>query len=316
MSILSVPSRQCFGIFQRSMIQSSELPLCEVLDNSLIADAFEEDDVDFGIADEDVFTPAITLWAMVSQFLFQGPGRSCKAAAGRVVSLLAQTADRVVCQNAGNYCRARAKIPTKTIRKIALRLASQGELECLRLDDPASPIDSNQAEDRLSPSVVAEIRSIPIHGRIIMIDGFTVDGPDTPENQAKYPQNPAQQDGLGFPMLRCVCLVSMLTGLLIELGYAAYSGKGTGETSIVRQLRSALRAGDIVVADSYHCTYWFLAMCLSMGVHVVMKNHHKRDDNPIGSKRLSQTERIVRWDRPKRPTWMTKKRVPPSRSVH
>lgn len=65
------------------MIQSGELPLCEVLDSSLIAEAFDEDHVDFGIADEAVFTPAITLWAMVSQFLFQGPGRSCKAAGCR-----------------------------------------------------------------------------------------------------------------------------------------------------------------------------------------------------------------------------------------
>ena len=49
-----------------------------------------------------------------------------------------------------------------------------------------------------------------------------------------------------------------MTGMLIDLGYAAYSGKGTGETAILRQLSSTLRAGDIVVADSYHCTYWFI----------------------------------------------------------
>lgn len=151
---------------------------------------------------------------------------------------------------------------------MTLRLASQAELACLHFDDPTSIVDPDQAEARLSPKVISEIRSIPIHGRIIMIDGFTIDGPDTAENQKKYPRNPAQEEGLGFPMIRCVCLVSMLTGLLVDLGYAAYSGKGTGETSIVRQLRSALRTGDIVVADSYHCTYWFLAMCLTAASHV------------------------------------------------
>ncbi len=83
-------SPRCFSIFQRSMIQSNKLPLCEILESTLIADAFEEDGIDFGFADEDVFTPAITLWAMVSQFLFKGTGRSCKAAAGRVVSLWAK----------------------------------------------------------------------------------------------------------------------------------------------------------------------------------------------------------------------------------
>ena len=74
----------------------------------------------------------------------------------------------------------------------------------------------------------------------------------------------SQKEGLGFPILRCVCLISMVTGMLFDLGYAAYSGKGTGETAILRQLRSSLRAGDIVVADSYHCTYWFIAMCLQI----------------------------------------------------
>ena len=59
MSILSSSSLQCFSIFQRSMIQANELPLCEVLDSSLFAEAFQEDNVVFGIADEDVFTPAI-----------------------------------------------------------------------------------------------------------------------------------------------------------------------------------------------------------------------------------------------------------------
>ena len=307
MSILSIRSLQCFSIFQRSMIQTNELPLCEVLDSSLIAEAFQEDDVVFGIADEDVFTPAVTLWAMVSQFLFKEEGRSCKAAAGRVVSLLAQIAGRVVAQNAGNYCRAKAKIPISTIKKITLRLASEAELRCLEFDDPMSAIESDEAEARLSPRVIAEIRSVPIHGRIIMADGFTIDGPDTVENQQKYPQNPAQEDGLGFPILRCVCLISMMTGMLIDLGYAAYSGKGTGETAILRQLRSSFRPGDIVVADSYHCTYWFIAMCLKIGVHVVMKNHHKRDDNPIGAKMINETERTIKWARPQRPKWMSKK---------
>jgi putative transposase len=76
MSILPIRSLHFFSIFQRSMIQASNLPLCEVLNSSLIAETFQEDKVSFGNADEDVFTPAITLWAMVSQFLFSGAGRT------------------------------------------------------------------------------------------------------------------------------------------------------------------------------------------------------------------------------------------------
>jgi len=92
MSILSPNSVDCFTLFKRSLIQSDDLPLAEVLSDQLFKDVFEEERVVFGLADEDVFTPAITLWAMVSQFLFSGPGRSVKAAAGRIVSLYAQVA--------------------------------------------------------------------------------------------------------------------------------------------------------------------------------------------------------------------------------
>ena len=162
MSILPIQSPQCFNIFKRSMIQADHLPLSDRLDSSLIAKAFEEDKIVFGIADEDVFTPAITLWAMVSQFLFSATRRSCKAAAGRVVSLLAQTTGRVVTQNAGNYCRAKAKIPVASIRKIALRLTTQAEQQSPAFDDLCSEIDIEQAEQRLSPRVIAQIRSVPL----------------------------------------------------------------------------------------------------------------------------------------------------------
>ena len=205
MSILASFSLRCFSIFQRSMIQANELPLCEVLDSSLFANAFEEDEVVFGIDDENVFTPAITLWAMISQFLFKQEGRSCKAAAGRVVSLMAQIAGRVVAQNAGNYCRAKAKIPVSTIRKITLRLASEAELGCLEFDDLTTVLESDQAQERLSPRVIAKIRSLPIGGRIIMVDGFTIDAPDTAENQAKYPQNQLKPKGWDFQF--CVACV-------------------------------------------------------------------------------------------------------------
>lgn len=125
MTILSSPAILGFSLFKRSLIQGDHLPMAEVLDSQIISDVFRENEIVFGIADEDVYTPAITLWAMVSQFLFSGTGRSCKAAAGRVVSLCAQTCGRVVAQNAGNFCRARAKIPMGAMREITRRLASR-----------------------------------------------------------------------------------------------------------------------------------------------------------------------------------------------
>lgn len=306
MSILSTPASLRFDLFRRSLIQTEHLPMADVLNCHVIEEVFEEHKIVFGIADEDVFTPAITLWAMVSQFLFSGSGRSCKAAAGRVVSLWSRIAGRVVSQNAGNYCRAKAKIPMVAIREITRRLAHHAEQGARAFDDVTSPLDEDQAEDRLSPSVIAQVRMRPLRGRIILVDGFTVDAPDTPENQAAFPQNPSQAEGLGFPVLRCVALFSLTTGLLIDLAFAPYSGKGSGETSLLRKLKGSLRPGDILVADSCYCTYWLIAMCQQMGVEVVMKNHQKRDDHPLGAMRISDSERTIKWLRPDRPDWMSK----------
>lgn len=304
MSILSARSPQSFSIFKRSMIQADDLPLSDILSSDLIANVFKEEKIRFGIADDDVYTPAITLWAMISQCLSSGSARSCRAAAGRVVSLWAQIAERVVSSNAGNLCRAKAKISIQAIRKITRRLASEVEAKNILFDDLLLPLDSEQSEERLSPRVIAAIRSQPICGRLLMADGFTIDGPDTPENQAKYPQNSAQAEGIGFPILRCVVLISLVTGMLCDLAFAAYAGKGTGESALLRQIKGSLRRGDTLVADSYYCTYWLIATCASMGVNVVMKNHHKREDDPIGAKRLNEHERVVNWLRPARPSWM------------
>ncbi|WP_404307082.1 IS4 family transposase [Neorhodopirellula lusitana] len=307
MSILSVRAPDCFRIFQRSLIQSNDLPMADLLSDRLIAEVFEQERVNFGIADDDVFTPAITLWAMVSQFLFSGTGRSVKAAAGRVVSLYAQIDRRIVAQNAGNYCRAKAKIPVSALKKLTRSVACRAELHALDSDDLQNPLEPDQAEERLSPIVMAAIRSQAIVGRLINVDGFTIDAPDTPANQRKYPQNPAQAEGIGFPILRCVGLISAATGLLIDLASAPYSGKGSGETTLLRQLKKSLRCGDILVADSYYCIYWLICMCQSIGVEIVMKNHHKRDNDPLGANRISENERTASWLRPPRPTWMSKR---------
>ncbi|EMI43414.1 hypothetical protein RRSWK_03935 [Rhodopirellula sp. SWK7] len=43
----------CFSIFQRSLIQSNDLPMADLLSDRLVAEVFEQERVKFGIADED-----------------------------------------------------------------------------------------------------------------------------------------------------------------------------------------------------------------------------------------------------------------------
>ena len=174
-----------FSIFRRSLMQKDGLPLADVVDSDLFARGFAGHDVDFGDDEDAVYTPAITLWALVSQVFFASEQRSCKAAVLRVASLWA-TLGRSVCNtNTGAYCRARLKIPFEVVRDITRRIALEAELQVSH-DDIDMDSDVN-----LSPRVVDEVRSESSGGRVLLLDGFTITAADTPENQAEYPQNPA-----------------------------------------------------------------------------------------------------------------------------
>jgi len=225
--------------------------------------------------------------------------RSCKAAVLRIASLWVALGQTVCDTNTGAYCRARQKIPFEVVRDITRQIACDAE-DRVSHDDIDDESDGN-----LSPRVMEEVRSQSSGSRVLLLDGFVVTAADTPENQAAYPQNPVQEEGLGFPILRCVTLTSLFTGMLFDLACGPYSGKETGETALMRELFDVLRPGDILVADCYHCNYWLIAACRQRGVHIVMKNHHKRDDHPADAVRLRKGERLVTWTRPGRPAWMS-----------
>jgi hypothetical protein len=67
---------------------------------------------------------------------------------------------------------------------------------------------------------------------VFIADGSHVWMPDTPENQAVYPQPVVQQPGIGFPLARVAVLLSLATGACHDLAIAPYAGKGTGETRL------------------------------------------------------------------------------------
>ena len=59
--------------------------------------------------------------------------------------------------------------------------------------------------------------------------------PDTPANQAAYPQQGAQQPGVGFPIVRLVTLLSLASGMLRDVALGPYAGKEGHETALFRR---------------------------------------------------------------------------------
>ena len=82
--------------------------------------------------------------------------------------------------------------------------------------------------------------------------------PDTPANQAAYPQSRTQKPGLGNPLCRMAGIVCLGSGVLLDAAVGRYRGKGSDEQSLLRSMLDVLESGDILLGDAYYATYFLL----------------------------------------------------------
>jgi len=268
-----------FRLILSSFLQKEGLPFADVLPEERIQEAFAEEGADFAREEEDVYTPAATLWAFLSQVLFKSEQRSCLAAVSRVLVLLVALGRKPCAKNSGAYCRARAKLPEPVIRRLTREVAEGCE------------------------------RAVPQgwlwHGRhVFLADGTTASMPDTPENQGEYPQHVAQQPGLGFPIVRLVVLFSLATAMVCDMALGPYSGKETGEPALLRALLGGVDPRAILLTDRYYCCYFMIALVLLGRRDFVTRLHQCRKTDFRHARRLGKGDHLVEWTRPARPDWM------------
>ncbi len=276
-SVDSLPAR--FRLVLNSFLQQPGLPFADVLREDHIQAAFDEQGIAFAQEEDEIYTPQLTLWASLSQVLFQGEQRSCLAAVSRVIVLLISLGQEPPSDNTGAYCRARAKLPVAIIRRLTCEVADRCE------------------------------RAVPAswlwHGRHVkLVDGSTCSMPDTECNQSEYPQPTSQAAGVGFPLARFVVLLSLATAMISDLAIGPYSGKETGESALLRKSLERLNPGDILLADRYFCSYFMVCLLLSAGVDFVTRLHQRRTADFRRGQRLGAGDHVVVWSRPDKPEWM------------
>src|SRR5271169_1360221 len=134
------------------------LPFADSLSETNILDVLN----DHGVKYRDrVFGPVTTIWGFLSQVL--SDDHSCRDAVSRIIAHRASAGLKVCSPNTASYCNARARIPNAVLRCLAKRTAQQ-----LQAGLP---------------------NAWKWNGRSVFIaDGSHVSMPDTPENQARYPQ--------------------------------------------------------------------------------------------------------------------------------
>jgi putative transposase len=183
-------------------------------------------------------------------------------------------------EDTGDYCRARAK----------LSLAALQDL-------------SREVADELDQSAESKwLWKGKHHAKLI--DGFTFTMPDTPKNQAVYPQQQSQQPGVGLPIARAAAIISLATACVMDLAIAPYQGKETGESALLRSMLGSFSRGDIAVMDRYYCSFMMIALLWGQGTHTCARKHHLRHSDFRRGKRLGKYDHLIVWTRPLRPTWM------------
>lgn len=252
------------------------LPFVDILSEKLIARVFAKHGGIFGRT----YTTAIVLWAFMGQVLRDGKEASCQSAVARISSYLGLSSQDDVDPDTRDYCRARAKLPEAALHELTTTIANEAE----RLVEPQHLWKGRHAK---------------------LIDGSTFMMPDTPKNQAVYPQNPAQKPGIGFPLPRFVVVLSLATACVIDCAIAKYKGKETGETALLRQILGCFCKGDVAVADRFYGNYWMIALLMQSGVDVCFRKHQKRHTDFRRGRRLGKDDHIVTWQRPNRPPWMS-----------
>jgi hypothetical protein len=244
------------------------LPFADALTELSILDALDAHGVQFR---NRLFSPVTTIWGFLSQVLSED--HSCRDAVSRIIAHRAAQGVQTCSPNTASYCNARARIPTPVLRTLARRTAQQ-----------------------LQASVAEQWKW---NGRSVFVaDGSHVSMPDTPQNQASYPQPAVQQPGIGFPLARITVLLSLATGACRDLAIAPYAGKGTGETTLLRQMYDSLSPGDVIVADALFDNYFLACELRQRGIELVARVQAER----VGSR--TERCRLV-WRRPNKPRGMT-----------
>jgi hypothetical protein len=258
------------GFLRRQFLQDGDLPFTNVLTEDIIAQALAT----VGNWLDRIFSPLVTLWVFLGQVL--SADHSCRAAVARLIAHRLARGQRACSAQTGAYCQARKRLPEAFFSQTALRTGRA-------LDDGADKGWLWKGR------------------RVYVYDGSSVTMPDTPANQAEYPQPVAQKPGLGFPLARIAAVFSLACGAVVGLGICRYAGKGQSDLGLLRKLLGLFRPGDVMLADRLMCAWTEMVMLKLRGVDSVCRLSSHRTDDFRRGRRVGEGDHVVQWPKPPKP---------------
>ncbi len=223
-----------------------------------------------------LYNPLQTLSMFLTQALDEDS--SCQ----NIVNTVALNTNKNISITTGGYCRARQRLHVEMIK--------------------------NLTQQTSKDSLVKVPKRWKFKGRdIYLVDGTTFTMPDTKENQKAYPQQASLPQGLGFPICRAVGIISLYSGTIVDACVSTYQGKGASEQVLLRSMLHNFKKGDIILADAFYNTYYFLNFLIKNGIDIVMVQNGARAQTTDFTKGdiLGKKDHLITLKKPvKKPDWM------------
>lgn len=225
-----------------------------------------------------LYTPLRTLWTFLYQAL--SADGSCRSAVAHLLAWLCCSQEEQASAKTDPYCKARSRLPEALVQDLFHQSGRDLQQRC-----PATRL---------------------LQGRpILLADGTTLSMPDTPQNQARYPQPGHHKPGVGFPILRLVGLISLSCGAVLNVAFGPWRGKQTGEMALLRQMLGEITLGMVLLADGLFSSYWLIAALQQRGADLLARHDGKRRVNWRSGQRLGKQDHVATWHKPPRPAWMS-----------
>jgi Transposase DDE domain len=258
------------SFLRQQFLQDGGLPFTNVLTEEVIAEALTA----LGGWLDRIFSPLVTLWVFLGQVL--SADSSCRAAVARLLAHRLAPGQSPCSAETGAYCQARKRLPESFFADVARHTGRA--------------LDAN-----VDPQWLWKGRRVHVY------DGSSTSMPDTPQNQAAYPQPVTQKPGLGFPLARIAAVFSLACGAVLDVGICRYAGKGQSELGMLRTLWDLFRPGDVMLADRFMCAWTEMVMLKQRGVDCVCRLNSNRTADFRRGKRLGPDDHLVQWAKPTKP---------------
>lgn len=159
----------------------------------------------------------------------------------------------------------------------------------------------------------ADKRRRPFGRDVVVVDGTSVQLPDTEANQNEYIQPANQEHGCGQPVMYITALMGLGSGGIIDVRVAG--GSSGVEKELFRNMWPSLREGQIVLADAGLTSYANFVCLAERGVDMVMAQKDAVLDNK-NCDEVMENDFDVQWENPKsKMKWIDHETLPESISV-